>query len=168
MRHSAPRLQLRFALQLRKINCTSQKALVEKAAWWAAMWHAGYSTHSNFAISLPLRNFVRTPLTAFRCIPRRKLLRLPQLRFASAAPQNQLHLAECTCRKSGGLRCDMRFLLLKVRLRCKACHAEERAAFRSTPPTPRSTTLPPLRKINCTLQNALATKFAWWAAMCFF
>jgi len=26
--------------------------------------------------------------------------------------------------------------LLKVRLRCKTSHAEERAAFRSTPPTP--------------------------------
>ena len=46
--------------------------------------------------------------------------------------------------------------LLKVRLRCKACHAEERAAFRSTPPTP----LPQLRKINCSLQNAVAEKAA--------
>jgi hypothetical protein len=52
--------------------------------------------------------------------------------------------------------------LLKVRLRCKAGHAEERAAFRSTPPTP----LPPLRKINCTLPIAGAQKFPRWAAMC--
>jgi len=65
----APRLQLRFASQhrkikqiaspknlrgglrgakwgwhikhLRKINCTSQKALAEKAAWWVAMCEAG-------------------------------------------------------------------------------------------------------------------------------
>jgi len=33
---------------------------------------------------------------------------------------------------------------LKVRLRCKACHAEERAAFRYTHPTPH----PQLRKIK--------------------
>ena len=32
-------------------------------------------------------------------IPLHHLLRLLQLRFASASPQNQLHLAECTCRK---------------------------------------------------------------------
>jgi len=36
---SLPRLQLRA--QLRKINCTLQNALAEKAAWWAARWHAG-------------------------------------------------------------------------------------------------------------------------------
>jgi len=77
--------------QHRKINCTLQNALVEKAAWCVAM----------------------RPL-------------------------------------------------LKLRLRCKASHAEERAAFRSTPPT----LLPHHRKINCTLQNALAEKAARWAAMC--
>ncbi len=79
---------------------------------------------------------------------------------ASAAPQNQLQFAECSCRKRcmwvamcyAGLVAKS---LLKVRLRCKACHVEERAAFRLTP----------LRKINCTLQNALAEKAAWWAAM---
>jgi len=27
--------------QNRKINCSLQNALVEKAAWWAAMRHAG-------------------------------------------------------------------------------------------------------------------------------
>ncbi|MEA2033005.1 MAG: hypothetical protein U9N41_05420 [Euryarchaeota archaeon] len=26
---------------LRKINCVLQNALVEKGAWWAAMWHVG-------------------------------------------------------------------------------------------------------------------------------
>jgi len=65
----------------------------------------------------------------------------------------------------GGLRGDTlgwcTKSLLKIRVRCKACHAEERAAFRSTPPPP----LPPLRKINCSLQNALAEKAAWWAAV---
>jgi len=59
--------------------------------------------------------------------------------------------------------------LLKVRLRCKASHAEERAAFRSSPaiataaPTPH----PQRRKINCSLQNARAEKAAWWAAGCY-
>jgi len=50
----------------------------------------------------------------------------------------------------GGLRCATLGLapksLLKVRVRCKAGHAEERAAFRSTPPTPHPH--PPLRKIK--------------------
>jgi hypothetical protein len=41
--------------------------------------------------------------------------------------------------------------LLKLRLRCKACHAEERAAFRSTHPTPQN---------QLHLQIALAEKFA--------
>jgi len=42
--------------QLRKINCTLQNALVEKAAWWAAMCYAGYATHSNSAASLSHRH----------------------------------------------------------------------------------------------------------------
>jgi len=50
-----------------------------------------------------------------------------------------------------------------VRVRRKASHAEERAAFRSTPPTP----LPQRRKINCSFAIAPAQKFAWWAAMCY-
>jgi len=71
-----------------------------------------------------------------------------------------------------------------VRLRCNACHAEERAAFRSAPRTPQlraaHSAVPlrkmlrllqlrfasQLRKINCTLQIAVAQKFARWAAMC--
>jgi len=36
VRHSAPRLQPRIR-SLRKINCTLQNALAEKAAWWAAV-----------------------------------------------------------------------------------------------------------------------------------
>jgi len=32
----------------------------------------------------------------------------------------------------------------------------------ATPPTP----LPQPPQINCTLQNALAEKAAWWVAMC--
>ena len=74
-----------------------------------------------------------------------------QLRYS--APQNQLHLANCTCRKSCMVGCEVvsgvaSKSLLKVRVRCKAGHAEERAAFRSTIP------LPPLRKINCISQIA--------------
>jgi len=47
---------------------------------------------------------------------------------ASASPQNQLQLAECTCRKSGMVGCEVLQgvapkSLLKVRLRCKAGHA---------------------------------------------
>ena len=58
----------------------------------------------------------------------------PQLR-------NQLHLAECTCRKSGmwAAMCYAGLAskgMLNVRLKCKACHAEERAAFHPTPTTP--------------------------------
>jgi len=87
--------------------------------------------------------------------------------------------------------------LLKIRFRCKAGHAEERAAFaprlqlrhRSTAKSSklqspknspkkklgedriRPSVYPPAqpfapqhRKINCTLQNALAEKAAWWVA----
>ncbi len=59
--------------------------------------------------------------------------------------------------------------LLKVRLRCKAGHAEERAAFYSIPLHASNSATPLLqhRKINCTLQNALVEKAAWWAAMCY-
>ena len=57
---------------------------------------------------------------------------------ATAAPQNQLHLAECSCRKKlrGGLRGEKR----------------------GTPRIP--TPLPQLRKINCTFATAPAKKFA--------
>jgi len=82
--------------QHRKINCTLQNALVEKAAWWAAMRYKGLASKS----------------------------------------------------------------LLKVRPRCKACHAEERAAFRSSP-TIRSTTppsAPPQNQLQ--LANAVAAKSA--------
>jgi hypothetical protein len=50
--------------------------------------------------------------------------------------------------------------LLKVRLRCKFGDAEERAAFRSAPPTPH----PQHRKIK---QIAVAEKFAWCVARCY-
>jgi len=39
------------------------------------------------------------------------------------------------------------------------------AAFRSTICSAAPTPHPQHRKINCTLQNALAEKAAWWAAM---
>jgi len=41
--------------------------------------------------------------------------------------------------------------------------APPRAAFHSAPRS--ATPHPQFRKINCTLQNALAEKAAWWAAM---
>jgi len=37
-----PQLQLRFR-SLRKINCTFANAPAQKAAWWAAMCHAGFA-----------------------------------------------------------------------------------------------------------------------------
>jgi len=48
-------------------------------------------------------------------------------------PQNQLQFAECTCRKSCVVRCDvLRGVAskspLKIRLRCKACHASNSAS----------------------------------------
>jgi len=61
---------------------------------------------------------------------------------ATAAPQNLLHLAECTCRKSCVVCCDV---LRGI-------------PFCSAAPTP----LPQHRKIK---QIAPAQKFAWWAAM---
>ena len=116
--HSAPRLQLRnTASAAPQINCTLQIALVEKAARWAARCYAGLAlkalSSNCFATSLSPRN------------------------TASAAPQNQLQLANCTCRKSCMVCCDVPCgvaskSLLKIRLRCKAGHAEERAAFRSS------------------------------------
>ena len=60
--------------QRRKINCSLQNALVEKAARWAAMCYAGYATHSN---------------------------------SASAAPQNQLQLANRTRRKICTVGCGV-------------------------------------------------------------
>jgi hypothetical protein len=53
---------------------------------------------------------------------------------------------------------------LKVRLSCKACHAEERATFRSAPPTPLFRFAPPLRfrssaKSIAPSQIAIAEKF---------
>jgi len=91
--------RLRQLHSLRKINCTLQNAVAEKAAWWAARCYAGLVAKS----------------------------------------------------------------LLKVRLRCKAGHAAERAAFRSTICSTHSAV--PLRKINCSLQNALVEKAAWCVAM---
>jgi len=79
---------------------------------------------------------------------------LPPLRKINCTLQNAL--AE---KKSCVVGCDVLRGVgyksqLKVRVRCKACHAEERAAFRSTH------SAVPLRKINCTLQNALVEKGA--------
>jgi len=45
---------------------------------------------------------------------------------------------------------------------CKAGHAEERAAFHSAPQL--QLRFRSLRKINCSLQNALVEKGAWWVA----
>jgi len=105
---------------------------------------------------------------------------------SNSAPQPQLRkIKQIAVTKKFARWVAMR-PLLKVRLRCKACHAEERAAFRSAPPTP----LPHLRKIKqiATPKNlhggsstiryatphpqrrkikqiAVAEKAAWWAAM---
>jgi len=62
----------------------------------------------------------------------------------SAAPQNQ---ANCNAQKFA---------------RWGTCNILFRSTIRSTPPTPQ----PQLRKINCTLQNALVEKAAWCVAMC--
>ena len=75
-----------------------------------------------------------------------------------ASPQNQLHLAECTCRKSCMVGCDVlrgvgTKSLLKVRLRCKACHAlpcEDRQA--------------PQKQLH--LAECIAEKAAWWGVGC--
>jgi len=76
---------------------------------------------------------------------------------ASSAPRNQLHLAECSCRKSClkicTVGCDVpRGVgpknLLNVKLRCKACHAEERRAFCYTHSN--SATAAPQNQANCT------------------
>jgi len=52
---------------------------------------------------------------------------------ATAAPQNQLQLAECSCRKSCMVGCEVPTglatkSLLNVRLRCKASHASNSAS----------------------------------------
>jgi len=155
----APRLTTPHP-QHRKINCTLQNAVVEKAAWWAAMCHVGYSTHSNFASAalqnqLHSANCTRRKVCGdgLRCDTRGWRLK-PQLHHLLRIRSAAKSIAPCGMhvqkKLHGGLRGDMR----KVRLRCKACRAEERAAFRSTPTTP----LPHLRKINCTLATAPAEK----------
>jgi len=58
-----------------------QNALAEKAAWWAAMRYAGFALKVCSKLGLGAKP--ATPPTP-----------LPH------APQNQLQLAECTCRKS--------------------------------------------------------------------
>ena len=68
------------ASALRKINCTPQNAVAEKAA-------------KNLRGVLRLLSGV---CYAF------------QLRFATASPQNQLQLAECSCRKRCVVGCDVR------------------------------------------------------------
>ena len=70
-----------------------------------------------------------------------QLHRIRNSNTASATPQNQLPLAECTCRKIAW------------------CVAMCYAGY-STPTIPP----PQHRKISCTLQNAVVEKFAWWAA----
>ena len=97
--HSAPRPQLRLP-QLRKINCALQNALVEKGAWWAAMCYAGLPPKSLLKVRLRCKAGHAKEHAAFYSAPRL------QLRSASASPQNQLHLAECTCRKSCMVCCD--------------------------------------------------------------
>jgi len=59
-------------------------------------------------------------------------------------PQNQLHLAECTCRKSCMVGCDV---LRGI-------------PFRYTPPTP----LLRSAKSIAPSQNVVVEKAAWWAA----
>jgi len=99
--------------------------------------------------SLPRRITCGIPLHAFQ-------LRI-RITAKSIAPCRKSCVVGCEVLSGVGIKSQ-----LKVRLMCKAYHAEERAAFRSTicstPPTPlryRS-----LRKINCTLQNALVEKGA--------
>ena len=60
---------------LRKINCTLQNALVEKAAWCVAMREVGYSTHSNSAVSLPLH----ASNSAFRSSAKSSKLQRPKI-----------------------------------------------------------------------------------------
>jgi len=62
----------------------------------------------------------------------------PQLRFASAAPQNQSHSAKCTRPKI-----------------CAVVNVQHSILPRASNS---ATSLPQLREINCTLQNALVEK----------
>jgi hypothetical protein len=80
--------------QHRKINCSLQNA-VAKFAWWAAMW-------PQLKVRLRCKACHAEECAAFRSTSHNS---------ASAAPQNQLHLAECTRRKKklhGGLRLQLR------------------------------------------------------------
>jgi len=86
---------------LRKVNCTLQNALAEKAAWWAAM-------RPLLKIRLRCKAGHAEERAAFHSAPR-PTTPLPQ------PPQNQLHCANCTCRKSGGLRCEKRGWRLKYK-----------------------------------------------------
>ena len=96
--------------QHRKINCSFANALAKN----------------------PLKNL----RGGLRCAKRGT----PRLQLRIRTPQNQLQLAECTCRK----RCTV------------GCEVLRGIPFRSAPPTP----LPQRRKINCTLQSAVAEKAA--------
>jgi hypothetical protein len=68
--------------QLRKINCSLQNARAEKAAWWAAGWHAWYSTHSNFASAASAKKptvkkpYQETPFKKWFLMDFRKLFRI--------------------------------------------------------------------------------------------
>jgi len=109
---------------LRKINCSLQNARVEKAAekdaWWAAMWHAGLHLKPSLLIASLLHCTPHN--TAFRSsaksskLHRQKICTVgcevspPTIRYATPLPQppqNQLHLAECSCRKSCMVGCEV-------------------------------------------------------------
>jgi len=68
---------LKIIPQLRKINCTLQNALAEKAAWWAAGWYAGLVAKSLLKVRLMCKASHASS-------------------SASAAPQNQ---ANCIAQK---------------------------------------------------------------------
>jgi len=101
--HSAPRSATPHP-QLRKINCTLQNALAEKAAWWAAEWYAGLAPESLLKVRLRRKAGHAKERAAFRFSP----AIYSASHSASATPQNQLHLAECTCRKRCMVGCDVR------------------------------------------------------------
>ncbi len=105
---------------LRKINCTLQNAPAEKAAWWAAGWHAGLALKSLLKVRLMCKFGDAEERAAFRSTHSRcsallrnsahsasaqPLLRLLQLRYRSSA--KSIAFANCTCRKSCVVGCDV-------------------------------------------------------------
>ncbi len=83
--------------------------------------------------------------------PEAQAIRSTPRHSATAAPQNQ---ANCNAKKFAWWAA-MRYAVAALKVPAQPFAPRLQLRFRSR------------RKINCSLQNALAAKAAWWAAMCY-